>query len=386
MITIKNVHVLYGENMDLCKANIIIEENEIIEVSEKLLKGKIIDGKGCIAAPSLINSHVHIGDSVAKDIGDGYPIDKIVKPPNGIKHQILAKTSSQDIIDAIQCTIDLMFQTGTTTFVDFREGGFEGIDLLKKAGANSSITKIILGRHESFYNSNNSRSELKKTIKMILKSCDGIGLSGFGEVNDEITAIITDICRKNSKLSSIHVAEYEELQINSLKLTGETEVERALKAGFDLLIHVTSPLNDDLKLISETGTSVVSCPRSNGSLGVGIPPLKEMLDLGINICLGTDNLMFNSPNMFSEMEFALKLTRAYYRKYISPVEIFKMATVNPAKALHLNSGMIKEGKLADIMLVNRLSGDPILSLINRTQTQNINALIKEGNIVFKRYK
>ena len=101
MITIKNAHVLYGENMDVRKANIIIEDNEIVEVSEKLLKGRIIDGKGCVAAPSLINSHVHIGDSVAKDVGDGYPIDQIVKPPNGIKHRILAETSSQNIIDAM---------------------------------------------------------------------------------------------------------------------------------------------------------------------------------------------------------------------------------------------------------------------------------------------
>ncbi|WP_048189910.1 amidohydrolase family protein [Methanobacterium sp. SMA-27] len=383
MITIKNAHVLYGENMDICKANIIIEDNEIVEVSEKLLKGRIIDGKGCVAAPSLINSHVHIGDSVAKDLGDGYPIDQIVKPPNGIKHRILAETSSQNIIDAMKSTIDLMFQTGTTTFVDFREGGFKGIDLLKKATEGIPIRKIVLGRHESFYNSNNS-SQLEKTVEMILKSCDGIGLSGFGEIDDEVAATITEICRKKSKLSSIHVAEYEELQMNSLELTGETEVERALKAGFDLLVHVTSPLNDDLKLISETGTHIVSCPRSNGSLGVGIPPLKEMLDLGINVSLGTDNLMFNSPNMFTEMEFALKITRAYYREYIPPVEVFKMATINPARALGLNIGTIEEGKLADIMLVSGLSGDPILSLINRTETQNINALIKEGNIVFER--
>ena len=176
-----------------------------------------------------------------------------------------------------------MFQTGTTTFVDFREGGFKGIDLLKKATEGIPIRKIVLGRHESFYDSNKNSSQLEKTAEMILKSCDGIGLSGFGEIDDEVAAIITEICRKKSKLSSIHVAEYEELQMNSLELTGETEVERALKAGFDLLVHVTSPLNDDLKLISETGTPIVSCPRSNGSLGVGIPPLKEMLDLGINV-------------------------------------------------------------------------------------------------------
>ncbi|MBZ2165579.1 amidohydrolase family protein [Methanobacterium spitsbergense] len=383
MITIKNAHVLYGENMDVRKSNIIIEDNEIVEVSEKLLKGRIIDGKGCVAAPSLINSHVHMGDSVAKDVGDGYPIDQIVKPPNGIKHRILAETSSQNIIDAMQSTIDLMFQTGTTTFVDFREGGFKGIDLLRKAAEGIPIRKIVLGRHESFYNSNNS-SQLERTVEMILKSCDGIGLSGFGEIDDEVASTITEICRKESKLSSIHVAEYEELQMNSLELTGETEVERALKAGFDLLVHVTSPLNDDLKLISETGTPIVSCPRSNGSLGVGIPPLKEMLDLGISVSLGTDNLMFNSPNMFTEMEFALKITRAYYREYIPPVEVFKMATINPARALGLNIGTIEEGKLADIMLVSGLSGDPILSLINRTETQNINALIKEGNIVFER--
>ncbi len=61
-----------------------------------------------------------------------------------------------------------------------------------------------------------------------------------------------------------------------------------------------------------------------------------------------------------------------------------MATINPARALGLNIGTIEEGKLADIMLVSGLSGDPILSLINRTETQNINALIKEGNIVFER--
>ncbi len=384
MITIKNAQVLYGENMEVRRTNIVIEDDEIVEVSDRVEKGRIIDGNGCIAAPSLINSHVHIGDSVAKDVGDGEPIDKIVKPPNGIKHRILSETSKLDIVRAMRSSMEYMLHTGTTTFVDFREGGFKGLDLLKMASKDVPIGKIVLGRHESFFSHDKKLSEQKKTAEKLLKSCDGIGLSGFGEIDDDFAVVITETCRKHAKLSSIHVAEYEELQRISLKLKGKTEVERALKAGFDLLVHVTAPLKDDLRLIGETGTPIVSCPRSNGSLGVGIPPLKEMLDREINVVLGTDNVMFNSPNMFTEMEYALKVTRGYYKEYLPPVEVFKMATLNPAMALGLNLGSIEEGKIADIMLVNGMSGDPILSLINRTESQNIKALIKDGNIVFER--
>ena len=110
----------------------------------------------------------------------------------------------------------------------------------------------------------------------------------------------------------------------------------------------------------------------------------DMITKGINVCLGTDNIMLNSPNMFKEMEYTLKVTRGFYKTYLPPLEVFKMATMNPAIALGLNLGSIEEGKIADIMLVSGMSGDPILSLINRTESQNIKALIKEGNIVFER--
>ena len=384
MITIKNARVLCGDDMEVQRTNIIIDDKEIVELSDRVEKGKIIDGNGCVASPSLINSHVHIGDSVAKDVGDGEPIDKIVKPPNGIKHRILSETSPEYMIRAMQSSMEYMLKTGTTTFVDFREGGFEGVNILKRASKNIPIGEIILGRHDSFFEENPIISELEKTAEKLLKICDGIALSGFGEIEDDVASTITKVCRKHSKLSSIHVAEYEDLQTESLKIKGKTEVERALIEGFNLLIHVTAPLKDDLKLIGEMGIPVVSCPRSNGSLGVGIPPIKDMIDLGINVCLGTDNIMLNSPNMFKEMEYALKVTRGYYKTYIPPLEVFKMATLNPAMALGLNLGSIKEGKIADIMLVNGMSGDPILSLINRTEPENIKALIKEGNIVFER--
>lgn len=384
MITIKDAHVLVGNDMEVRRTNIIMEGSQIIEISDRGESGKVIDGRNCVAAPSLINSHVHIGDSVAMDVGDGEPIEKIVKPPSGIKHHILSQTPDDEIVTAMKSSMNYMIQTGTTTFVDFREGDMNGIELIERAGEDIPISKIVLGRHHDFFNSGLNLSDLKITTENILRYCDGIGLSGLGEIEDDAALVIAETCRENGKLSAIHVAEYEQLQLRSMELTGLSEVERALKIGFDLLVHMTAPIEDDLQLVGESGSSVVSCPRSNGSLGVGIPPLKDMLDRGINVCLGTDNVMFNSPNMFKEMEYTLKVMRGYYREHIPAVDVFKMATVNPAMALGLNSGLIEEGKIADIMLIDGLSGDPVLSMINRTEPQNIKTLIKEGNILFER--
>lgn len=390
MINIKNGLVLYGPQMEPTHANILIEDNLIVEVSPHASGGKEIDAKGCIVSPSLINSHVHMGDSVVKDIGDGESIENIVKPPNGLKHRLLASAEPQDIIKSMRSSLQDMLSTGTSTIVDFREGGVDGVSLLGRAGEGIPLRKVILGRHEVFFKpfppsiSSDMEMEIMNSTQEILEHAQGIGLSGFGEINDDVVKIITKTCSNAGKLAAIHAAEYEEVQRKSINSTGKTEVERALDADFDILIHVTSPLNLDLDLLSKTDTSVVCCPRSNGALSVGIPPIKEMWDLGINLLLGTDNLMFNSPNMFREMEYALKVTRGYYREYFPPVEILKMATVNAGSALKCNIGCIQEGMLADIMMVEQLSDNPILSLINRTESKNIIGLMTDGNLVYLR--
>lgn len=395
MLNIKNGLVLYGPEMEPKKANILIEDNIIVEVSANASGGREINAKGCIVSPSLINSHVHLGDSVAKDIGDGEHIENIVKPPNGLKHKLLAKTDPADIIHSMRSSLEEMLETGTTTLVDFREGGVNGIAQIEEASKDIPIRKIVLGRHDSFfkhpsfklgseYHNDDFEAEIRKKSLELLKYADGVGLSGFGELDDKVAKIITEKCAHAGKISAIHAAEYEQVQRNSLKSTGKTEVERALDCGFDILIHVTSPLNSDLNLLKERKKSVVCCPRSNGALSVGIPPIKEMWDREINLLLGTDNVMFNSPNMFREMEYALKLTRGLYKAYFPPVEILKMSTVNAGQALNLNIGCIQEGMLADIMIVEQLSDNPILSLINRTESKNIIGLVTDGKLIYLR--
>ncbi|GAB4314516.1 MAG: amidohydrolase family protein [Methanobacteriaceae archaeon] len=382
MLVIENGLILFGEELEPLKASVVIEEEQITDITtSKVHKGKKIDANGLIIAPALVNSHIHLGDSVAKDLGDGKDIADIVKPPNGLKHKILAETSPEDIVGSMKESILEMLSTGTTTFLDFREGGLEGINLIKEATEDLPIRKIVLGRDGSFMEDSNSPEFLREIVSKLLKSCEGIAPSGLGEINDETASIITEECRKQGKISAIHVAEYEELQLNSLNEHGATEVARALKTGFKILVHLTEPLSDDLKLLSSSNSSVVCCPRSNGALNVGIPPIKEMHDHGINLLLGTDNVMFNSPNMMQEMEYSLKVTRGYYKQYFSPKEILKMATVNAGKALDMNIGYLKAGMMADLIILKQKSLNPLLSIINRTNKDDIKFVISEGDII-----
>jgi len=105
---------------------------------------------------------------------------------------------------------------------------------------------------------------------------------------------------------------------------------------------------DDLKAAVDKNIPMVVCPRSNFVTGVGRsgerPPINEMVELGVTVALGTDNVMLNSTNMFAEMEFAAKIFGQNDR------QVFKMATLNGAKMLHLDDvmGSIREGKAAHI--------------------------------------
>ncbi|MCL2116410.1 MAG: amidohydrolase family protein [Methanobrevibacter sp.] len=442
MLTIANGLVLSGIELEPIKSNILIDDGKILEISQEIAEGDIIDATGCIVCPSFLNAHTHIGDSIIKDEGDGKPIEEIVKPPNGLKHIAILNSSDDDLMEGMKDSIWEMLETGTTHFIDYREGGVKGVKLLKKASKNIPIDPIILGRDNSFFDEDPNLSKVKIAIRKLLKCCDGIAPSGFGEIQDEVAILIADECRKHGKFSSIHAGEYEKLQQDSILEFGKTEVERAIGCGFDQLIHVTAAKGKDLDLIAKNNKSLVVCTRSNAMFANGFPPLFNILERGINPLIGTDNLMINSPNIFRELEYTLKYMRAFYKNFIDPKEVLKMATSNHhvlsnklykkikhidknevlgskdkgidsknkiigfknkdtdsknkiinfknrdiddgfnniKNNLNINKSIILENSYCELMIVKKISKNPYLSLINRTEKSDIFFVINKDKL------
>ncbi len=374
MFTIANGIILKGKDLVPTRENIVVDEGKIIEIGKESLEGKIIDVDGAVVCPSFINGHMHIGDSIIKDEGYGLSLSEMVKPPHGVKHVALSNASDDELIEAMKSSMWDMVNSGTTHFIDYREGGLKGVKLLKKASEDIPITPLILGRDDSFYGDDPDLSKVKVAIRKLLKYADGIAPSGFGEITMEVGEIISKECAKAGKISSIHVAESESNQIESLDSCGLSEIEKGVVTKFSQLVHLTNPKNNDLKSVADSAQNVVVCPRANATLNVGVVPLPEMIDFGIKPILGTDNVMLNSPNMLRELEFVLKIMSVYYNEYIDPCELLKMATTNVC-GFNINNVIqkseISENNLAEFNVFNSFSKNPYINIINRCETKNI---------------
>jgi cytosine/adenosine deaminase-related metal-dependent hydrolase len=389
---LKNISILYGNNLKFIEqTNVLITNNTFQKITSKIkpTKNKVVKCDGLLLIPGLINSHTHIGDSIAKDIALNKDPDSKINPIFGIKQKILRETEPKKLTYFMRKTVKSMLKKGITTFVDFREGGSEGVLLIQKALSNIPIRAIILGRIELYQ----SKDQIKKNIPIsqsyqnkiesLLTNCDGIGISGSNENSDSALKQLS----KTKKTRAIHCAETEQSYLKSKQTTKKTEPERCMLLKPDFLVHMTYASKSDLKLVSKKIRGIVVCPRANASLAEGIPNVEQMMKMNCNVAIGTDNLMINSPDLFREMDFLWKVTMGIYKKRVEPKKILKMATVNAGKLLNKKIGCIKEGYLADAVFIKKkdLDLDPLqnphASIVHRASENSIQAVMIGGKIV-----
>ena len=389
---IKNISALLGSELDfVSNTNILIQNNIFKQIQSKKTSTKVesIDCEGLLLIPGFINAHTHIGDSIGKDFIINSSVDKRIHPVFGIKSKILKNTSQELLSNFMKNTCLSMIRKGITTFVDFREGGLDGVFLLKKTLLNLPIRSIILGRIEFYPNPKEIKynisfpAEKKQDVTKLLKNCDGLGLSG---ANENSTASL-NYYSKTSKIRAIHSAETKQSTLKSKKISGLSETTRALFLKPHFLVHMTHASKKDLILTAKKTRGIVICPRANSSLAEGIPDIELMQKSGCTLAIGTDNVMINSADMFREMDFIWKITMGIHKKRLDPREILKMATVNGGKILNMNIGTIETNKIADCIFLDKHALDiepmhnPHASIVHRASESAIKAVMIGGKIV-----
>jgi 5-methylthioadenosine/S-adenosylhomocysteine deaminase len=254
-----------------------------------------------------------------------------------------------------------MIKTGTTFFCDMYFHCNETLRAVDEMGIRAHISELAM----DFFDEEQTQLQKESLLKFISQESKsdlitkGISCHSVYTTSKELLKFAQELAQKHDTFLHIHASETKKEVVdcvdqyklrpiellNSLNILGEKTI---LAHG----VHLT---NNELNLIAKSNTTIAHCPISNLKLNSGQMNLQQYLNKGINVALATDGVASNnSLSMIDEMKVAAlsAKNKANDTTCGKVADIFKMATENGAKAFNINAGEIKEGKLADFILVD----------------------------------
>ena len=293
----------------------------------------------CIVTPTFFNSHVHLGDSVAKD-PEFMDLEKLVGP-NGYKFRILKETNRDEIVSCMKNSIDVALNSGTTNLAEFREGGIEGLKLLNEADEMNVCIKLA------------RPSSIEEAELMLKQNANGFGMSSVRDHEFSFLEELRDIARKRNVIFAIHAGERD-----------NDDVERALSLEPDLLIHMNMADVKSLKAAMDEEIPIVSCLRSNAFFNLLNNKNYDILSDYRLWLIGTDNVMIVSPNIVSEMNFASYIIKKDKKIFCAVTRGFDVFSCKTGLILfHTKKNLYKANSIRSI--VRRANANDILQVLHK---------------------
>ena len=361
------------------------------------------DMTGRLLMPGLINCHCHNGMTLLRGVGSDLPLqewlfDKMIPVED--------RMTAEDIAAGNELAMMELIASGVTSFSDMYMEAQTAIASNERIGMKMNVCRVV----QSF--DPNERVEdcfrIPESIELFEKyngAQNGRVRIDFA-VHAEYTATTHIIqayaerCRpyieKGARMQ-IHLSETQKEHKECIERHGMTPAEWFLDTGvFDVptgAAHCVAVTPRDMEILKEKGVSPIHNPTSNLKLGSGFAPIPEMLDMGINVALGTDGAASNNNlNMFEEMHLAAIMHNGYRNDAVimKPEQVLKMATVNGAKLQGRDdTGCLEVGKKADIIAIDFRKPhlypnfEPMALLVYSAQASDVCMTMVDGKILYE---
>lgn len=364
-ILLKNILAVLpeGEKDIIRKADLYVEGNRIVSIDEEpegFQAEKIIEGKDRLAIPGLINCHTHSYMSFMRNVADDLSfMDWLF----GTIDPIEQKMTDEDTYWGACLAIIEMMKSGTTCFNDMQMNIHQTTRAVKESGMRAVICRGLVGSGDDEGGQMRLRQAFEE--RDAARDCDRLsfmlGPHAPYTCDEGYMRIVSEEAKKNHMRIHVHLSESES-EIQQIKEKyGYSPIEMAERNGLfevpAIAAHCVQITESDMEILKAKGVSVVTNPASNMKLGNGFAPVPEMLEKGINVCIGTDGAASNnSLNLFHEMSLLALIHKGVKKtpQCISAAQNFRIATINGAKALGLSEeiGSLEVGKKADIAILN----------------------------------
>ena len=359
----------------------------------------IIDGKGKVLMPGLVNCHTHIPMSLLRSYADDMALHTWLYEHIFV---VEAKLTAEDVYWGSQLALLEMVAGGTTCFADM----YYFIDKIAEATAESGMRGLlsrglINGAVLEDYSEDDRLNEAISVFRDWNGAFDGrirIALAPHAvyTCSPQYIRAIRNTAEKLNAYIHVHVDETVKEHNDCLQQYGKTPVKHLYDTGlFDLpsiaahCVHVT---DKDMDLMKEKNVTFVHNPGSNLKLASGIAPVPDALEKGLNVALGTDGASSNNNlNMWEEINLASLIHKGARLDplTVNAGESFRMATANGAKALGFSeTGKIEEGFCADMIIIDAQKPHyfPKHNLISNiayaAQASDVETVFVDGKILY----
>jgi 5-methylthioadenosine/S-adenosylhomocysteine deaminase len=180
-------------------------------------------------------------------------------------------------------------------------------------------------------------------------------------VTEEYFAFLSAFSREHDLPFDIHILETKLQRVLGIERFGKSLVKLVHDLGFlderMLVVHAIWIDTDDMDLLADSGCTIAHNPICNLRLGSGVMPFRQLRDRSIPIALGTDERSADDTiNLWAAMKQAgliHQITDPDDRRWPTPMEVLNAATNGGARGMRLaNLGRIEAGCLADIILLD----------------------------------
>lgn len=346
------------------RIDLLIEGNRIARIAEHIDAPEgatIINATDKAIIPGLINTHTHAAMTLMRGYGDDLPLMTWLQD---YIWPLEDKMTEEDVYIGAKLAMLEMIKTGTTTYLDMYMHPLMGAKAAEEMGLRAMISYTL------FDQGNPERAQLdRERSEMYLERFKtqfsdrimfNLGPHAIYTVSGEQLQFCHEFCKKHNLKIHLHLSETEGEVEECIKQHGMRPVKYLEKLGILsealILAHVIWVDDEELDLLAKYNVSVVHNPASNMKLASGYAfRYEEMKNRGIRVGLGTDGCSSsNNLDMFTAMRLASFLGKVWRfdSTAVKADDIFASSTSIGADILGIDAGIIAEGKLADLCLVD----------------------------------
>lgn len=404
-ILIRDTAILRMVNQDegILYGDIAIDGDKIVAIGnipEDFNAEQVIDGSNQLAMPGLINAHTHMAMSLMRNYADDLPLmtwlsEKI--------WPIEAGLTGDDVYLGTMLSIAEMIRTGCTTFNDMYFEMEEVAKAVELSGVRANLSRGMIGNDtegleklenaRAFHGAWNGKADGRIRVD--------IAPHAPYTCSDSYIKKAVELSKVLNTQIHIHLSE-SQFEVNeSIENFGVTPIKKMENLGvFEVktnAAHCVHLHDEDFEILKRHNVSVLYNPSSNLKLGNGFAKVNKMINMGINVALGTDGSSSNNNiNMFEEMHLCALVNKGIEADptAVPAYKVLEIATVGGAKALGIDKevGTLEVGKKADLILIDLNKPhlvpryDLVAMLVYSAAASDVKTVLCNGQILMQNYE